>query len=96
MVCAGCSLEEVQKAHPGLHDLYQLSHTKGQVVIEVKSASDPEVWSYFAWPPHIWVRAEDGLFEQLAAEKNLFKEVEITGLLRDTRDLDMFSITFKG
>ncbi len=64
--------------------------------MEVKSASDPEVWSYFAWPPHIWVRAADKLFEQLTAEKNLFKEVEITGLLRDTRDLDMFSVTFKG
>jgi hypothetical protein len=38
------------------------------------------------------VRAEDKLFQQLTAEQNLFKEVEVIGLLRNTRTLDMFSV----
>jgi len=31
------------------------------------------------------VRAQDQLFRQLTAEEHLFKEIEITGLLRNTR-----------
>jgi hypothetical protein len=96
VVCVGCSLAEVQKAYPNQHDFYQLSHRKGQVVIEMGTVSDPQVWSYFASPPRIWVRGADQLFEKLTAEKNLFKEVEITGLLRNTRTLDMFGVTVKG
>ena len=96
VVCVGCSLEEVQEAHPDQYDFYQLSHRKGQVVMEVKTVSDPAVWSDFAFPPLIWARGKDELFEKLTAEKNLFKEVEITGLLRNSRTLDMFGVTVKG
>jgi hypothetical protein len=60
------------------------------------SIDDPQLWSYFAWPQQIRVRAEDKLFRQLAAEQNLFKEVEVTGLLRNTRTLDMFSVKVSG
>ena len=37
--------------------------------------------------------AQDGLFQQLTAEENLFKDVEITGLLSTTRALDIFEVT---
>jgi hypothetical protein len=42
------------------------------------------------------VRAKDELFQHLTAEQNLFKEVEITGLLRNTRTLEMFSVKVSG
>jgi hypothetical protein len=35
VVCAGCSLDEARKAHPELHDLYQLEHEQGQAVMQV-------------------------------------------------------------
>ena len=96
VVCVGCTLEDVQHVHPDQHHLYQLTHNQERVVMEVSQIDDPQLWSYFAWPPQIRVRAEDKLFRQLIAEQNLFKEVEVTGLLRNTRTLDMFSVRVSG
>ena len=42
------------------------------------------------------MRAQDRVFQQLAAEENLFKEVEITGLLNNSRTLDIFEVTIHG
>jgi len=51
----------------------------------------------FGWPAEIQVRAQDGLFEKLAAEENLFKDVEITGLLRAPLEpWDIFEVTISG
>lgn len=37
-----------------------------------------------ALPYHsLWLNGEDRLFETLAAEENLFRDVEISGLLRE-------------
>jgi hypothetical protein len=96
VICVGCTLKEVQAAHPDQQDFSQLSHRKGQVVMEVHTKREPQVWSYFALPPRIAVRCKDELFEKLTAEKNLFKEVEVTGLLRNMRTLDIFDVTVKG
>jgi len=96
VICAGCSLEEVQQAHPHQHDLYLLRHRQGQVVMEVDTVNERSLWSYLTWPPRLWVRASDKLFALLTAEQNLFKEVEITGLLRNTSILDVFDVTVKG
>ena len=92
VVCAGCSLEEVRKGQPGTHNLYQLTHRQGRAVMEVREVNSSARWD-LAWPPRLAVRAQDGLFQQLTAEENLLKEVEITGLLSSTRILDMFSVT---
>jgi len=96
VVCVGCSLEDVRQAHPHQHDLYLLRHRQGQVVMEVKSVNEQPLWRSLAWPPQLWVRAADQLFAQLTAEGNLFKEVEITGLLRNTRTFDVFDVTVHG
>jgi hypothetical protein len=96
VVCVGCTLEGVQSAHPDLHHLYQLTHNQERVVMGVSQIDEPQLWSYFAWPPQIRVRAKDELFQHLTAEQNLVKEVEITGLLRNTRTLDMFSVKVSG
>ena len=96
VVCVGCSLEEVRQAHPHLHDLYLLRHRQGQVVMEVETVNEQPLWSSLVWPPRLWVRAADTLIAQLTAEQNLFKEVEITGLLRNTRTLDVFDVTVRG
>jgi hypothetical protein len=42
------------------------------------------------------VRAKDSIFGKLTAEENLFKEVEITGILSNSRTLDIGNITVLG
>jgi hypothetical protein len=42
------------------------------------------------------VRAQDKVFQQLTAEENLFKDVEITGALSTTHALDIFEVTIHG
>jgi len=42
------------------------------------------------------VRAPARVFGQLTAEENMFKEVEIIGLLNNTRTLDIFAVTVHG
>ena len=58
---------------------YRLNHRLGQVVMEVTVGAE-------ALPYHsLWMNSEDQVFETLAAEENLFKEVEVSGLLREYR-----------
>ena len=96
VVCRGCSLDEARKAQPSQDQLYQLTHEQGQIVMNVHSVNNSPTWRYFGWPAEIRVRAQDGLFQQLTAEENLFKDVEITGLLSTTRALDIFEVTISG
>ena len=95
VLCTGCSLDEVSKAQPYLHHLYQLTHRRGQLVMEVQTVNDSQRWSTLTWPPRLWVRANEQLLQQLGAEENLFKAVELTGLLNNARTLDVFDITVR-
>ncbi len=96
VVCAGCSLEEAQRTQPHGSTLYQLTHQQGRLVLEVSQVNNSHRWMLLAWPPRIWVRGRDSLLAQLAAEENLFKEVELTGLFRNSRTLDLFAVTIRG
>ncbi len=78
VVCAGCTLEELRAALPvPSARLYQLNHRRGQVVIK----ANPEDASLRYH--RLWLKGGDKLFEILAAEENLFKEIEVSGLLRE-------------
>jgi hypothetical protein len=96
VLCAACSLEEVRHAQPSEPALYQLSFQQGQVVMRIDWVSTPTRWQRVVWPPRLWVRGEDGLLQQLSAETNLFKKMEIQGILSNTRTLDLASITLSG
>jgi hypothetical protein len=96
VVCAQCTLDEVRKAQPKEHALYELTHRQGQVVMKVTWVNNSQRWGLLAWPPRLWVRAKDEVFQQLAAEENLMKEIEIVGLLNNTRTLDIFELTVRG
>jgi hypothetical protein len=107
VVCANCSLEEAQAAHPDLTDLCELSHEKGKVVIKVSSVNDSSSsgaeggdvstrWTSISQPPQLSVRAEDHLFQKLIDKKNQSKEMEIIGIIRSTRTLDISDITILG
>ena len=92
VLCAGCELTEVSKAQPGLRHLYQLTHNQGQVVLQVKTINGSGLWEA-PLSPLIAVRAKDSVFGQLTAEENLTKEVEIVGITRNTRTLDIATVT---
>ncbi len=96
VLCTGCSLEDVRKARPDERQLYELRHRRGQVVMQLRSINNAQMWGRFIWPPQIWVRAKDGVFQQLSAEENLLKEVEIVGLLNNSHTLDIFTVTIRG
>ena len=96
VVCEDCSLEEAREAQPRGSNLYQLTHKQGQLVMKVSWVNNSQGMRRLTWPPQIWVRAEDSVFEKLSAEENLFKEVKITGLLSNTRTLDIFEVTILG
>jgi hypothetical protein len=96
VVCAQCTLDEARKAQPHEHALYELTHRQGQVVLKVTWVNNSQRWRLFAWPPRLWVRAKDSIFQQLAAEENLMKEIEIIGLLNNPRTLDIFELTVRG
>jgi len=95
VLCAGCTLDEVRKAQSDTYHLYQLTHKQGQVVMRVKSVNGSGMWDS-PWPPRFSVRAKDSVFAQLTAEANLMKEMEITGILSNTRTLDIFAVTISG
>jgi hypothetical protein len=46
--------------------------------------------------PQIVIRARNEVFQQLTAEENLLKDVEIEGALSTTRALDIFAIRITG
>jgi hypothetical protein len=95
VLCTGCDLDEVQKAQPNRHHLYQLTHKQGQVVMQVSSVNGSEMWES-PLSPRFAVRSKDSVFQQLTAEENLTKEVEITAILRNTRTLDIATVTISG
>ncbi len=92
VLCAGCALDELRRTASAGRQLYQLTHEQGQVVVDIRSVNGFPAWHSFSWPGEIRVRAQDELFHKLIAEENLFKEVEITGLLSTTKALDIFDV----
>ena len=96
IVCTNCSLDEVRKAQPNLYHLYQLTHKDGQAVVEVDTVNSSARWGMLTWPPQLWVRAEDKILQQLTAEKNSSKDIEITGILSNSRTFDVFDVAVQG
>jgi hypothetical protein len=95
IVCAGCELDEVSRTQPSMHHLYQLTHKQGQVVMRVRTINGSDMWEA-PLSPRFTVRSKDSVFGQLTAEENLMKDVEISGVLSNTRTLDIFGVTISG
>ena len=96
VLCTSCSLDEVRQTQPHEPGLYQLSYTQGRLVMQINWISNAARWQRVVWPPRVWVRGEPGLLQQLSAEANLFTELEIQGILSNTRTLDITSLTRSG
>jgi hypothetical protein len=96
VVCSGCTLAEAKLGNPNDFQLYQFTHKQGRLVMRVNWVSNASRWHRIVWPSRLWVRGEDSLLQQLNAEANLFKELEITGFLNHTSALDITDVTIKG
>jgi hypothetical protein len=60
--------------------------------MKVTWTNEPQRWSALVSSPYLWVRAKASVLQQLTAEENLFQELEVTGLLRDTRTFDIHTV----
>ena len=97
LVCAQCTLDEVRQGQPSkANSLYELTHQSGQVVIDVSEVDNARRWNTLLGPHRFSVRAHEQTFEPLMAEENMFKQVKITGMLRNTRTFDMAYVTVSG
>ena len=97
VVCVDCSMSEVHQVQPGLENLYLLKHVgneKQQAVVTVSTVSEPLRWDAVVFPHQLLVRTTDTLFNKLTAEDNLYKTVQVTGLLRNDRIMDVEAVTF--
>lgn len=94
--CAGCKLEEVRKAQPQEPRLYQLTYNQGQVVMKVDWVSNPRRWNHVVWPAKVWLRGANAQLLKLAAEENQQKDVEITGILSNSRTFDIAEVLVNG
>lgn len=77
VLCAGCTLEDLKSGLRSPASLYQLNHRQGQVVMEVNSTNVDLPYR------RLWLKGGDQLFATLSAEENLFREIEVSGLLRE-------------
>ena len=76
--CIDCTLKDVRALPPTWQGcLYELAHGDKQVVIEIapKGVSLPY--------HHVWWRGADDAFATLTAQENLFRQFEISGVLRE-------------
>jgi hypothetical protein len=95
IVCVGCTAEEARSAQPNAINLYTLKFAGGQLVMNVEwvSHQSRQYWKDVAGPTDtLQLRAPQNILQELTAEEHLFKEVQITGLLRSTRTFDVTSI----
>jgi|SRR5581483_2110216 len=102
VICAHCTIRDVQATQPELTNLYELHHPQeGRIVMQIKPHEDTA--AYYAWwhndgaiwwqtvvapATSVFVRAPNSLFRQLMAEENLMKQVQLTGQLSSDRTYD--------
>jgi hypothetical protein len=98
VVCVGCRLEEVRKTSPESGALYEFTWAVpgGQedvFVMKVEWLSEPKRWEAIAGLSHrLVVRASEDIFQQLTAEKNRLQKIELIGLLRSDRIMDIAAV----
>ena len=92
IVCEDCSLDEIKKVYtPKYGKLMQFTHKNGQVVVEITWINDHSVWMYLL-RPNTRVRAHPKVFQLLMAEENMFKEVQLTGIVRKSYIFDVAEV----
>lgn len=95
IVCVGCTAEEVRGVQSDTINLYTLKFDGGQLVMNVEWVSHQSrqyLEDVAGLTDTLQIRAPQNILQELTAEEHLFKEVQITGLLRSTRTFDVASV----
>lgn len=95
IVCVGCTAEEARRVRPDAINLYTLEFDGGQLVMNVEWVSHQSrqyLEDVAGLTDTLQLRASPNILQELTAEEHLFKEVQITGLLRSTRTFDVASV----
>src|SRR5262249_54916291 len=98
ILCAACSLTEMEKAGGGTGHLYELANLRGKTtaVLRVDEGDDAARWSSITLGHRLQVRTAAAVWQELTAEENLYQEVQITGLLSSDRTFDVTGVTASG
>ncbi len=98
IMCVDCNLADFEQIRPGIEgDFYELNYEGQRLVINITAIVGQENgWGAIAWPPSLYVRTKPSNFQKLVAEENLFKTIEVTGLIRGTRRLDIMTLVIQG
>ena len=97
IICVDCSLAAAQAANPRLGRLYAFNSDRGQIILSMNDADDRMWWEAITGLPNrFWLRGPEEVLNSLIAEENLFKKVEVAGLLRKDGIFDVGGVTFLG
>jgi hypothetical protein len=108
VVCTGCTLDAMREQRPELKNLYEFRHDQGNLVLQIDSLNDsaerggqddPDTigrWAKIMEPPLVAVRSEDKMYQKLLRPENREKIVEIAGMVRPSRTLDITDVTIAG
>ena len=97
IICVGCSRDDVRKNQPNLLNLYEFTREQEHMVIKIDEASTAARWEAIAGLSHqITVRVQDKVWQQLTSEDNLFKQIEMIGILSSSRTFDVARVKISG
>ncbi len=105
VLCTDCSLDQAKDANPDLSaKLYEFTNNHELAVFqllgvgEVGGIQNPSDLSYWitvtGMDKKLSLRLPETLWTRLTAEENLAKEVELTGMLRNTGTFDVAQVTY--
>src|SRR5260221_2110803 len=105
VLCIECTLDRAKDANPDLSaKLYEFTNNNQLAVFQllgvgevggIQDASDLSYWmTVTGMNKQLSLRLPEKLWTRLTAEENLAKEVELTGILRNTNTFDVAQVTY--
>lgn len=102
VVCVGCRLEDARKTQPEAGSLYEFTWAgrggeEDAFVMKVEWLNEPKRWEAIAGLSHRLVaRASEEVFRRLTAKENRVHQMELIGLLRSDRIIDIAVVNILG
>jgi hypothetical protein len=95
ILCVECRLEDVRKQQPEAQSLYQLTHQRGRIVMQIDDVGDLRQWQRDTVSDTLHIRAADEVFSQLTDAQTVQKDVTLVGRLGSDHVLDVTSIRIR-
>ena len=92
IMCVECSLEDVRKQQSQAHSLYQLTHQRGCMVMQIDGVDDLRQWQRDTLSHTLHIRAADEVLAELTDAQTVQKDVTLAGRLGSDYVLDVTGI----